>query len=478
MGCTHSLRGEVIKALSQIDQSLLIPKGGTEDTAEDGPDAGDAGGSEAIMAEEQDEQKSQDQPKPTRARVRDLVDRLMQAVPEMTPIDALAWLEEITWAYDPTWAGKLRLGQFASDELVEVVEISIATSALAAVETDEDFDPTALMEAELADEADDAEVEPVDDEDDAEAGGDELSANEDVSTDVSDGLEPWKQQLLEFLTPARQARTHDDQIAAADDLAEVLHYTAFPLYREQGLPDEVIVARLAQRRNGSVVTAAECKADKVAYQEMWVFRTAFWMVRSDKDPVELLREFELPVLKRSDHHQRSGANRTETRQPDDAASHSADAASKDSDSQAEVCTEVSDRTGEADVEGQPSAGDSDRRRDLSTRRGDTDRRAGETPPKPKTEDGQGEAAAATSDKPKQASPPPTDQSTSGSDAEPRPKSDESILAYLPDNVIEAAIQAVLDDDDPEQAWAYRSPETVRSEADRRLLLEYGQHAAA
>ena len=58
------------------------------------------------------------------------------------------------------------------------------------------------------------------------------------------------------------------------------------------------------------------------------------------------------------------------------------------------------------------------------------------------------------------------------------RSDESILADLPQDIIEAAITAVLVDPDPAQCWAYRTPEEVRVEADRRLLLEYGAATAA
>jgi hypothetical protein len=269
------------------------------------------------------------------------------------------------------------------------------------------------------------------------------------------------------LVPARRAHTHDAEIDAADDLAKLLHQTAFSIYRELGLPDEGIAARLAQRRDGTVVTEPDCKADKEAYKEAWFFRTAFWMVNSSVDPVELLREFELPVLKRP-KPQRASVDHTQASSDDVVDDRPADS-SQDSDE--------ADRNDRADDELVAEDGG----RFIVSSDGET------TEVNRPIVDSR-DLAKPTGDKP-QTDQPPSNKGSAGKSGGDRgsvergktsskPQSDESILANLPDDVIEAAIQAVLDDDDPKQAWPYRSPETIRAEADRRLLLEYGQHAAA
>ncbi len=50
----------------------------------------------------------------------------------------------------------------------------------------------------------------------------------------------------------------------------------------------------------------------------------------------------------------------------------------------------------------------------------------------------------------------------------------AFLDGLPSETIEAALLAVIEDDDPEQAWMFRSPEGIAAEAERRLLLEHGR----
>lgn len=386
--------------------------------------------------------------------VRDLVEKIMSAR-AIDGATALQILADLATQLDPQ-AGprKLTPGQFASAGLAEATDQYLDETGEADTGTGDEADPTALMEAELAEE-------PVSDEDLSDEKLPDSDASDETS-ELGQDLAPWKQELLEHLILARQVHGHDAQIREADDLSRLLHKKAYAFYRELGFSDEVIAARLAQRRDGSVVTFEECEVDPEAHQKAWFFRTAFWMVSSSVDPVELLREFKLPVLKRPppqrasvDHAQVSSDDVVDDR-PADALQDSDEVDEDDRDDDEPVAEEggrfiVSSDGAIAEVD-RPTV-DS---RNLPKPAGDKSK--SEQPPFNKGSVGKSGGDRGSVERGKTSS---------------KPQSDEAILANLPDDVVIDAIRAVLED-----GWAYSSPELIRAEADRRLLQEYGQPAVA
>jgi hypothetical protein len=300
--------------------------------------------------------------------------------------------------------------------------------------------------------------------------GDEPLSLDELIAQAKQRLLPVANQAYEFLRNKQEREAN----VAAGKLAEMLRYFATVIYRTAGWDDERIEAQLYKGKDGEIVT------DPKQMRFAWFQRTAHAMFRQEtKTPEQFLAEFKFPGL--SQHKP------TPTQQPDNQELPS-------DEDLADVVSETAwaDEVESVVIEPGPIVVDKvDGRRRVSS---------GDLPPHPrhivsgggsKPSTGRSvrerldalrdsltatvdDAAADDSD----VETPARDELPSGGTIGGRERSDESILANLPDEVVRAAINAVLADSDPEQCWAYRSPLAVREEADRRLLAEYRQLSAA
>lgn len=309
--------------------------------------------------------------------------------------------------------------------------------------------------------------------------GDEPLSVDELITQAKQRLLPVANQAYEYL---RNKQEHEAN-AIAGELAEMLWYFATVIYRAAGWDDERIEAQLCKGKDGEIVT------DPNRMRFAWFQRTAHAMFRQEtKTPEQFLAEFKFPGLSRRKPAPAQQPDNQEVPSDEDLADVVGDTAWADEGDALPPADEVEPVV----IEPGPIVVDEvDGRRRISS---------GDIPPhprhivhgggpKPSTErsvrerlDALRDSLATTVDDTaaddSDVETPASDESLLGGATGGQERSDESILANLPDEVVQAAIDAVLADSDPEQCWAYRSPLAVREEADRRLLVEYRQLSAA
>lgn len=479
-----------LEEFRRLDPEEVAARCGGSQPADDGPNPGTAGDKEATVADnEHTEDPADGDVDPTEAsvdverpapeepeasgdaqedadgnapnyrkaqlRASALVQRLQEADPTKSDEECLALLVGLSEMTSKPQQ-QITMGQFVTAELEDQVNFMLN-----------------LHPPGQAVDADDASGDlPA--ADDANPGEDLRDAEEALTLDQL--IERAKLELKLIANQAYQLADDKYRRQLVESLADQLWKQAYIVYRAAGWDDERIEAQLCKGSDGSVIADPEKK------RFMWYQRTAFAMIRQeDKTPEQFLAEFNFPGLAPRRKQRRSKQEQSmpdvPPRPPREAEPHAKGDDPEAGDEQP---------AGEAGAEPQPDASEAD---------------VAETGPSPiDVNEVDGRRVVYSGEQPSGGSRvvkgggakmkppvkaggivarPAEDQSPSDVQRVDKSQpSDESILANLPDNIIEAAITSVLEDPDPAQCWAYRTPEEVRVEADRRLLLEYRAASAA
>lgn len=469
-----------------LDPEEVAAQCGGASSADDGPKPGIAGEQEATVADDtqlpEGSEPSADGevdtsagPRRIRLNAGTLVERLMAADPSLDQSSGLKLLEQI-----------LNESRIESDKLPTVVRGpgQFVPESLSA-------DVDAYIDEHASDHQDDASPAPFDQDAPDEqppvgdVGGDEPDPvglteadleEDEPSPAPASGLDQYREALRPLLVEAVQVWRRSGEDAADPailDLANAFWDQGRLFYAALGASDDEAQQYLLQlhrkqqeKQERLFIPLEELKQDPNKRALAWYYRIAERSValvcREGKNVDESLAEINWP----GEDHLRRKLKRLQ-----------AEAEQRAARSQAR--TQVDEQpAGEADAEQQPDASEAaatetgpglidvnevDGRRVVTSgelpSRGSHVVKGGGAKMKPPAKSGDN-----SSDQP--------------GEQRGKSRSDEDILVNLPQNIIDAAITAVLSDPDPAQCWAYRTPEEVRVEADRRLLLEYGAATAA
>lgn len=479
-----------LEEFRRLDPDEVAARCGGSQPADDGPNPGTAGDKEATVADTEHTEDPADgdvdpteasvdvdQPDPEESepsggaqddadgnapnyrkaqlRASALVQRLQEADPTKSDEEYLDLLVRLSRRTSKPQQS-ITMGQFVTAELEDQVNFMLNLHPPAS-DADADDASADLPSA-----------------DDADLGEDPSDAEEALTLDQL--IERAKLELKLIANQAYQLADDKYRRQLVESLADQLWKQAYIVYRAAGWDDDRIEAQLCKGSDGSVIADPEKK------RFMWYQRTAFAMIRQeDKNPEQFLAEFNFPGLapkrKQKRVKQEQSMPDVPPRPAQEAEPHVKGDEPEAGDEQpaGEADAELQPDTSEADVaETGPSpidVNEVDGRRVVSSGEqpsgGSRVVKGGGAKMKPPVKAG-GIVARPAEDQP------PTDVQHVDK-SEP---SDESILANLPEEVVLAMMQQVATDDDPVEHWAYRTPREQREEADRRLLLEYGQHTAA
>jgi hypothetical protein len=477
-----------------LDPEEVAARCGGASSADDGPNPGDAGEQEATVADDEHTEDPStevsdagDSSAPEEGverrgpqRASELVSLLQQADPTLDDASALQLLQEIL--NEGREADKLPRvikspSEFIPSALEPRVRAYIDANSVGAADADaptpapfdqddpsplppnegdggDDPDPTGLTEAELE------EGEP--------------------SVEPTSGVDQYREALRPLLVKAVEAHKAGDREARDQSIAHLageIYSQGCLLYKSLQVPAdqmEPLLFKTAKRGGQSDLPKSfsrdQLERDPELIQKAWYHRVAVrftsQVVEGKLTVQEALEEFTWP----SEPYFQSRLQKKSSQEGSVPPLPTTDEAQPDAGDEQPA--------DEADADPQPDAQDAE---------------ATETGPSPIVVDEvDGRRVVTSGELPSRGShivkgggakmKPPAKSGDNSSDqpGEPRGKalSAETILANLPEEVVLAVMQEVATDDDPVEHWAFRTPHEQREEADRRLLLEYGQHTAA
>ncbi len=514
--------GMSLDEFSQLDPDEVAATCGGTTPADDGPNPGVAGEQEAIVADEEhladpaddaaDEAAAAPAPRRIQLRASHLTARLMEADPSLDEASALELLQEIL--NEDLEEGEERQAihngnQFVPNTLASAVDRFIGEQP----EPDDADGAGSLPFDQDSPSASAPDGAPVDTGETPPAPEPEAaSAAPTPPVDGERQLDSYREALrplLEASVAARQSGTRDEADAAVWALALAVYEQGYALYQALNQSPEEAEKRLFQlpREEGQDVpvspTRDEIAANPDLRELVWYYRIAVrstLRVFEGKETIqENLEDFTWP----SETHYRRQQSSSSRRHPRSAkrtavpglpprpASEEPASSTTDDTAASEPETGVANSGVPKELEGPPTqpvpvVRTSEGRRTVSS----------SDAPEPERHVVRGGGRAAMRPSPKapaagrqssdpveesDAQQPQADGPADSADRDAsrgKRKSDESILANLPEEVVVAMMQRVAEDDDPVEHWAYRTPQEQREEADRRLLLEYGQHSAA